>query len=81
MMIASPNALPSTLSRAGCFDSLIMRSRWDSPRDYENAPMRAAESLSLMGKEGRAALKELRDKNLLRDREALSFTTWFLNKK
>ncbi len=52
-----------------------------SNRDYENAPRRAVESLSLMGSAGCAALIELRNKGLLRDAQARSFAIWFLARR
>jgi len=50
-------------------------------RDYEYAPYQAAQALSHMGKDGRAALIDLRDKKLLRDGKAIGFVNWFLSTK
>jgi hypothetical protein len=50
-------------------------------QDYEGAPLTAAEGLSQMGREGRAALVELRDRNLLRDGRTVGFVRWYLSRR
>jgi hypothetical protein len=47
-------------------------------RDYEEAPFVAAESLSEMGRDGREALRELRNRKLIRDARTIAFVNWFL---
>jgi hypothetical protein len=48
-------------------------------QDFEGAAQTAAEGLSVMGKEGRAALVDLRDRKLLRDGRTRAFVRWFLS--
>jgi hypothetical protein len=48
-------------------------------QDFEGAAQTAAEGLSVMGKEGRAALVDLRDRKLLRDARTRAFVRWFLS--
>jgi hypothetical protein len=47
-------------------------------QDFTQASVSAVSTLSRMGPVGRAALVELRDKNLLRDARAIGFVNWFL---
>lgn len=47
--------------------------------DFEYAAYHAAESLSDMGSDGRAVLRELQNKKLIRDGRPAGFTHWFLS--
>lgn len=47
-------------------------------QDFQDAAVTAVEGLSRMGVEGRAALIDMRDRNLLRDGKAIGYVAWFL---
>jgi len=52
-----------------------------SQRDYENAPFHAAEALSHMGHDGRAALRDLRSKGLIKDPTTIGFVYSVLDRR
>lgn len=54
----------------------------DPPDDtFSSAPYLAAQSLTIFGASGRAALLELQASGLIRDPHALGFADWFLSKR
>jgi len=50
-------------------------------RDFDGAPFMAAMALREMAEDGRVALTDLRDKNLLRDPRTIGFVKWYLHTK
>jgi hypothetical protein len=71
--------MPKQQDRAGALAFLkSVATQSGTQRDYEYAPFHAAEALSHMSGDGRAALIELRNKKLIRDPKTLGFVHYFL---
>jgi hypothetical protein len=64
-------------ARALAFLKSVAAQRTDQ-QDFQDAAFTAAEGLSRMGADGRAALIDLRGRGVIRDGNAIGFVNWFL---